>query len=133
MALLSYIRQTFLMPGSAYIRSPIRRDEWKRRGFDIDGKLTIFVQTSFFMANVIRATFYRLEQTGDNTFAKTLSEEKTIQTLDIESVNAVNATGGSDVGGFGWLYSKVVLKQPGTGQELYAMQTVLQLQAAMNA
>ena len=85
------------------------------------------------MAVSIRGVFYRFEQTGNNTFAKTLSEEKVIPVVDIESINAVNVLGGSDIGGFGFIYSKVVLKQVGTGQELYAMQTVLQLQTAINA
>lgn len=86
------------------------------------------------MANLfIRGTFYRLEQTGNNTFGLMEAPVKTIQAIDIKEVIPVNVLGGPDIGGFGYLYSKLVLKQPGMNQELYALQTVLQLQTLFNS
>lgn len=86
------------------------------------------------MANLwIRSTFYLLEQTGLGTFALNSAPELDIQAIDILRVNPVNVAGGADLPGFGYLYSKVTLKQPGINQELYALQTVLQLQTLFNS
>lgn len=85
------------------------------------------------MANAIRLRLYRLEQIGNNSFAVSGSEERDILTVDIKSVTAVNAIGGPDLGGAGYLYSKVTMDQPGLQQEAYALQTVFELQEAMNA
>lgn len=88
------------------------------------------------MANLsIRLTMYRLEQVAGvaPTFALVEAPVKTIQAIDIKSIEAVNALGGMDIGGFGYLYSKITMKLPGLLQELYAVQTVLQLQTLINS
>ena len=87
------------------------------------------------MATSIRCTFYRLEQLPGNppTFALNSAPVKVILTADIRTVDAVNTLGGADIGGFGYLYSKVTLKQAGELQEMYALQTVLQLQTQINS
>lgn len=86
------------------------------------------------MANLwMRRTMYRLEQTGNNTFALQAVLLKDVQALDIKEIVPVNVTGGADIGGFGYLYSKVTMKQPGLNQELYALQTVLQWQTDLNS
>lgn len=85
------------------------------------------------MAIAIRATFYRLEQTGNNTFALSNAFQDVVPVVDIGDIIPVNTLGGQDVGGFPYLYSKLVRSQPGLNQELFAMQTVLQLETLMNA
>lgn len=85
------------------------------------------------MANALRLRLYRVEQTGNNTFVKTADWPQDLLTADVKSVTPVNALGGPDLGGLGYLYSKITMKQPGLQQEAYALQTVLELQAAMNA
>lgn len=81
----------------------------------------------------MRRTMYRLEQTGNNTFALQAVVLKDIQAVDIKEIVPVNVLGGADIGGFGYLYSKVTMKQPGLNQELYALQTVLQWQTDLNS
>lgn len=81
----------------------------------------------------IRRTFYRLEQTGNNTFVLSHVFLKDIQSTDIGSINPVNVLGGADIGGYGWLYSKVTLRDPAIEQELYCLQTVLQWETDLNA
>lgn len=86
------------------------------------------------MANLwIRRAMYRLEQTGNNTFALQAVLTKDIQALDIKEIVPVNVLGGADIPTFGYLYSKVTMKQPGLNQELYALQTVLQWQTDLNS
>lgn len=88
------------------------------------------------MANLaIRGTFYRLEQLPGvaPTFALSSAPTMTLLAADIRRIDPVNVLGGADLGGFGYLYSKVTLKQAGLEQEFYALQTVLQLQAQINS
>lgn len=87
------------------------------------------------MALVIRGTFYRLEQLPGRTpnFALSISPVKTLQTSAVRFVDPVNVLGAASLGNFGFLYSKVTMTQAGLEQELYALQTVQQLQQQMNA
>lgn len=91
------------------------------------------------MANNLRVTLYRLEQLPDTVsgipqFAQAVAiRNKVIPVTDIRAIDSVNVLGGADLGKFPWLYSKITYRQAGVEQEAYAMQTVLQLQAAWNA
>jgi len=81
----------------------------------------------------VRGPFYRLEQTGRDTFALTELLNEVVQSTDIKSIFPVNVQGGADITGFGYLYSKVVFRQAGLDQEVYALQTVLQWDTNLNA
>lgn len=88
------------------------------------------------MANLwTRKRLYRLEQIAgaSPTFVLAATVDKDIPFTDIKEITPVNVLGGPDIGGFGFLYSKVTLKQPGLNQELYALQTVLQWQTEQNS
>lgn len=81
----------------------------------------------------MRGPFYRLEQTGRDTFALQGIVNEVVQSTDIKNIFPVNVLGGSDITGFGYLYSKVVYRQAGVNQEVYALQTVLQWDTNLNA
>lgn len=85
------------------------------------------------MALSLRVQLYRLEQTGSNAFAVTGVFPQDLAFSDIDTIVPVNALLGADIGGVGYLYSKITMKQPGLNQESYALQTVQQLHAAWNA
>lgn len=86
------------------------------------------------MATILtRKTLYRLEQTGVDTFALNAAPLMDFLAADIKTIVPVNVLGGADIGGFGYLYSKVTLKQAGLQQEFYALQTVLQWQTEVNS
>lgn len=87
------------------------------------------------MANLsVRVPLYRLEQIAgvSPTFALSMVTQPDIQALDIKRIDPVNASGGADIGGFPYLYSRVTMKQPGLQQEAYSLLTVLQWQSLIN-
>lgn len=94
-------------------------------------------------ANVaVRKTFYRLEQLAGGSplggtslpqFALNSVFNAAILATNIVKVDAVNALGGADLGGFPWLYSKVTFRQDGLMQEAYSLQTILQWETELDS
>ena len=88
------------------------------------------------MANVaLRVPLYRLEQIAGVTPTFALSQVTTPDFLatDIRRIDPVNVLGGQDLVNFGFLYSKVTLRQAGLQQEYFSLLTPIQWQTLMNS
>lgn len=85
------------------------------------------------MSRSIAIQVYRFEPGADGiTNRVTLSYPEVILSDDIMAVDAVNVQGGQDVIGLPYLYSKIIKRQPGVNQELFLMNSVLDIQNKMN-
>lgn len=58
---------------------------------------------------------------------------KSIDVEDIDQLTKYNHLGGPSLAGLPYLYTKLTFKQPALNQEVYVMQTVANLDAAINA
>lgn len=86
------------------------------------------------MANFINVTVYRLELGSDLTNRVVVTAyPESISTTSIDKVVSVNSLMGEDIYGLGWLYAKIVKKQPGTDQEFYVMNSVQDIQNKLNS
>lgn len=88
------------------------------------------------MANVaLRVPLYRLEQIAGVTPTYALQGVYTPDFLatDIHRIYPVNVLGGQDLAKFGYLYSKVTLRQAGLQQEAFSLLTSSQWQTLMNS
>lgn len=86
------------------------------------------------MQKAIAMQVYRIERGTDGlTNVVTLSYNQSLNTDDIDSVVPVNVLGGQDLLGLPYLYSKIILKQPGFDQEIFVMNSVQDIQNKMNA
>ena len=90
------------------------------------------------MANSIAIQVYRVEY-NPNTYAGTpayqviLSYPYTLNTDNIAGLVPVNVAGGQDLTGLPYLYSKITEVQFGLEQELFVMNSVLDIQNKWNA
>lgn len=81
------------------------------------------------MARSIAIQAYRFEVGSDGvTNFVTESWPETINANEIDSLVPVNVQGGQDIRGLGWLYTKITLIQSGMDQELFVMNSVLDIQ-----
>lgn len=81
------------------------------------------------MARSISIQVYRVEVgTDGKTFFVTQSYPEMLSTDDIDTLVPVNLQGGQDLLGLPWLYSKATLRQPGFDQEIFLMNSILDLQ-----
>lgn len=86
------------------------------------------------MGRAIAIQAYRFEVGSDGvTNFVTESWPEVLDTNEIDTLVPVNLQGGQDVRGLPWLYTKITLKQTGTDQELFVMNSVLDIQNKWNA
>lgn len=88
------------------------------------------------MAITVSVHLYRKENIPDGTTLGTNRltgvYPKDVPVREIKRILPVNATGGEDLVGLPYLYSKIVMENPGTLQEAYVMQTLGQMHVLMN-
>lgn len=86
------------------------------------------------MGRSIAVQVYRFEVGSDGvTNFVTQSYPEVIDANTIDSLVPINVLGAQDVRGLGWLYSKITFKQPGTDQEIFLMNSVLDIQNKWNS
>lgn len=80
---------------------------------------------------------YRLENVPDGTTYGTNRVSAVwptdVEIRNIRRVTPVNATGGPDLTGTPFLYTKLTMETPGLLQESYVMQSVAQMHTLINA
>lgn len=86
------------------------------------------------MGRSIAIQVYRVEVgTDGKTYFVTQSYPEMINSNDIDTLVPVNLQGGQDLLGLPWLYTKATLLQPGFDQEIFLMNSILDLQNKWNS
>lgn len=86
------------------------------------------------MGRSIKVQVYRFEVgTNGVTNFVTQSYPDILNTDTFAGVDPVNVQGGQDVSGLPYLYSKIRFKQPGINQEVFLMNSVLDILTQWNA
>lgn len=86
------------------------------------------------MSRSIAVQAYRFERGTDGlTNFVTQSYPTDVDANDVDSLVPVNLQGGQDVQGLPYLYTKITFKQPGLDQEIFVMNSILDIQNKWNA